>query len=138
MSELDKFLSLLESSINNYDNELKHTVNRKREYVFKEHFIVGQSVYVFKEESINIVDENKDTFFKCIEQFDIAFPNIITDYTDGTFKFVLLNKSVLELILDYRKDRDLVKDIWTYKDKFEFTTFEDFKNGINQLEKEKN
>lgn len=75
--ELKDFLNHIETSIKKYDNELKYTVNGKKEYVFKKNKFVGESTLKFIPKAQKVINENKYTYDLFIKSLDIRFPNIL-------------------------------------------------------------
>ncbi|MCT7910716.1 hypothetical protein N5912_02635 [Arcobacter lacus] len=70
------FLFDVEHSITKYDNDLKHTINGKKEYVFKEDKFVGESKLKFSSQAKEVIDKNKYTYDLFIKSLDLKFPNI--------------------------------------------------------------
>lgn len=75
--ELNDFLEHIETSISQYDNELKHTVNGKKEYIFNDNEFVGESTLKFVSKAQNVINENNYTYDLFIKTLDIKFPNIL-------------------------------------------------------------
>lgn len=75
--ELNDFLEHIETSISEYDNELKHTVNGKKEYVFNDNEFVGESTLKFIPKAQDVINKNKYTYDLFIKTLDIKFPNIL-------------------------------------------------------------
>lgn len=75
--ELKDFLNHIETSISEYDNELKHTVNGKKEYVFKDNEFVGEGTLKFIPKAQSVINKNKYTYDLFIKLLDIKFPNIL-------------------------------------------------------------
>lgn len=75
--ELKDFLNHIKTSIKEYDNELKHTVNGKREYVFKDNEFVGEGTLKFIPKAQDVINKNKYTYDLFIKLLDIKFPNIL-------------------------------------------------------------
>jgi hypothetical protein len=70
-------LNHIETSISEYDNELKHTVNGKKEYVFKDNKFVGEGTLKFIPKAQSVINKNKYTYDLFIKLLDIKFPNIL-------------------------------------------------------------
>jgi hypothetical protein len=75
--ELKDLLNHIETSISEYDNELKHTVNGKKEYVFKDNEFVGEGTLKFIPKAQSVINKNKYTYDLFIKLLDIKFPNIL-------------------------------------------------------------
>ena len=75
--DLNDLLEHIETSISEYDNELKHTIDGKKEYVFNENEFVGESTLKFIPKAQNVINENKYTYDLFIKTLDIKFPNIL-------------------------------------------------------------
>jgi len=82
----------IEQSIEEYNEELMHTVKGKKEYVFKEDEVVGSSSIKFNKSSKDVIDGNKYMFDVFIKSLDIKFPNIVAKYDDGVLEYKLLNQ----------------------------------------------
>jgi hypothetical protein len=76
-SDLNDFLEHIETSISKYDDELKHTINGKKEYVFKDNEFVGESTLKFISKAQDVINKNKYTYDLFIKSLDIKFPNIL-------------------------------------------------------------
>jgi len=73
----------IEETIREYDNELKHTVNGKKEYVFKNDKFVGEGKIKFVPDAQKIIKENRKEYDKFIMTLNIKFQNIsIVESTD--------------------------------------------------------
>lgn len=91
--DLNDLLEHIETSISEYDNELKHTINGKKEYVFKDSEFVGESTLKFISKAQNVINENKYTYDLFIKSLDIKFPNIlIIKSTPYTLRYKLKGK----------------------------------------------
>jgi len=92
--DFNDFLEHIEKSISEYDEELKHTVNGKKEYVFKDNDFVGESTLKFIPKARNIIEQNKYTYDLFIKSLDIKFPNIeILKSTPYSWHYKLRGKS---------------------------------------------
>ncbi|BAK73194.1 hypothetical protein [Arcobacter sp. L] len=74
--DFNDFLEHIEESISEYDEELKHTVNGKKEYVFKDNEYVGESTLKLNSKAQDVIDKNKFTYDLFIKSLDLEFPNI--------------------------------------------------------------
>ncbi len=54
---LNDFILNLEHAIAKYDNDLKHTINGKKEYVFKEDEFVGESKLKFSSQAKEVIEK---------------------------------------------------------------------------------
>ncbi len=77
LTSFNDFLKHIETSISEYDNELKHTVNGKKEYVFNDNEFVGESTLKFIPKAQDVINKNKYTYDLFIKTLDIKFPNIL-------------------------------------------------------------
>lgn len=75
--ELIAFFEHIETTISEYNDELKHTVNGKKEYVFKDNEFVGESTLKFIPKAQDIINKNKYTYNLFIKTLDFKFPNIL-------------------------------------------------------------
>ncbi|QKF77282.1 hypothetical protein [Arcobacter defluvii] len=69
-------LEHIENSISEYDEELKHIVDGKKEYVFKDNEYVGESTLKLNSKARKVINKNKYTYDLFIKLLDIKFPNI--------------------------------------------------------------
>ncbi len=72
-----ELLEDIEKAISKYDEELKHTVNGKKEYVFKYEEFVGEGKFKFSLDAKELIKENRYSFSLFIKSLDIKFPNIV-------------------------------------------------------------
>lgn len=70
------FLFDVEHSIAKYDNDLKHTINGKQEYVFKEDKFVGESKLKFTAQAKEVIEKNQEAYKQFVISINIKFPNI--------------------------------------------------------------
>lgn len=92
--DLNDLLEHIETSISEYDNELKHTIDGKKEYVFNENEFVGESTLKFIPKAQDVINENKYTYDLFIKTLDIKFPNIlIIESTPYILHYKLKGKS---------------------------------------------
>jgi uncharacterized protein (DUF2249 family) len=74
--DFNDFLEHIENSIFEYDEELKHIVDGKKEYVFKDNEYVGESTLKLNSKAQDVIDKNKFTYDLFIKSLDLKFPNI--------------------------------------------------------------
>ena len=74
---LNDFLEYIKKSISKYDDELKHTINGKKEYVFNDNEFVGKSTLKFIHKAQDVINKNKYTYDLFIKTLVIEFPNIL-------------------------------------------------------------
>ncbi|MCT7536523.1 hypothetical protein [Aliarcobacter butzleri] len=72
----DDFIFNIEHSIKKYDNDLKHTINGKQEYVFKEDKFVGESKIKFSFKAKEVIEKNQEAYKQFVISLNIKFPNI--------------------------------------------------------------
>lgn len=73
---LNDFMFDVEHSIAKYDNDLKHTINGKKEYVFKEDKFVGESKLKFSSQAKEVIEKNPEAYKQFVISLNIKFPNI--------------------------------------------------------------
>lgn len=74
--DFNDFLEHIENSISEYNEELKHIVDGKKEYVFKDNEYVGESTLKLNSKAREVIDKNKYTYDLFIKSLDLKFPNI--------------------------------------------------------------
>lgn len=84
------FIYDLEHSIMKYENNLKHTINGKKEYVFKEYEFVGESKLKFTAQAQEVIKENQEPYKQFVISLNIKFPNIsIVESSNTLFHYKL-------------------------------------------------
>lgn len=73
---LNDFIFDIEHAIAKYDNELKHTINGKKEYVFKEDEFVGESKLKFSSQAKEVIEKNQEAYKQFVISLNIKFPHI--------------------------------------------------------------
>ena len=74
--KFDNFIFDVEHAIAKYDNDLKHTINGKQEYVFKEDKFVGESKIKFSSKAKEVIEKNQEAYKQFVISLNIKFPNI--------------------------------------------------------------
>lgn len=74
--DFNDFLEHIENSISEYDEELKHIVDGKKEYVFKDNEYIGESTLKLNSKARDLIEKNKYTYDLFIKSLDLKFPNI--------------------------------------------------------------
>lgn len=91
---LNDFIFDIEHAIAKYDNELKHTINGKKEYVFKEDEFVGESKIKFSSQAKEVIEKNPEAYKQFVKSLNIKFPNIsIVESNNILFHFKLRGKT---------------------------------------------
>jgi len=91
-SDFNSFLNHIEKSIEEYDEELMHTIDGEKKYVFENDEIVGKSTIKFNDRAKKVIDKNSYIFNIFVNSLELKFRNIITEFNDGILKYRLLGE----------------------------------------------
>ena len=91
---LNDFIFDIEHAIAKYDNELKHNINGKKEYIFKEDEFVGESKLKFSSQAKKVIEKNQEAYKQFLISLNIKFQNIsIVESNNTLLHFKLRGKT---------------------------------------------
>lgn len=92
--KLNDFMFDIEHAIAKYDNELKHNINGKKEYIFKEDEFVGESKLKFSSQAKKVIEKNQEAYKQFLISLNIKFQNIsIVESNNTLLHFKLRGKT---------------------------------------------